>query len=111
MIVSPGLSPYRAAMSSGWRTSDATSVASLTKARGINPPSLYAAFGDKRHLFDEAVQLYVHTYGAPPPQGPDACSAIAAMLRHLAADYTDASHPPGCLIITGRPTAPLARRT
>ncbi|WP_241518842.1 TetR/AcrR family transcriptional regulator [Streptomyces sp. CB03238] len=98
-------------MSSGWRTSDATSVASLTKARGINPPSLYAAFGDKRHLFDEAVQLYVHTYGAPPPQGPDACSAIAAMLRHLAADYTDASHPPGCLIITGRPTAPLARRT
>ncbi|MBA4862942.1 TetR/AcrR family transcriptional regulator [Streptomyces sp. PSKA54] len=80
---------------------ETTSVASLTKAMGINPPSLYAAFGDKRQLFDEAVQLYMRTYGAPPPQGPDARSGIAAMLRHLAADYTDPSHPPGCLIITG----------
>ncbi|MEV0373059.1 TetR/AcrR family transcriptional regulator [Streptomyces sp. NPDC050636] len=79
---------------------ETTSIASLTEAMGINPPSLYAAFGDKRQLFDEAVQLYVHTYAAPPLQGPDARSAIAAILRHLAADYTDPSHPPGCLIIT-----------
>ncbi|WP_438296179.1 TetR/AcrR family transcriptional regulator [Streptomyces sp. HUAS TT7] len=80
---------------------DTTSIASLTKAMGINPPSLYAAFGDKRQLFDEAVQLYVRTYAAGPLKGPDARTAIAAMLRHLAADYTDPSHPPGCLIITG----------
>ncbi|WP_406346400.1 TetR/AcrR family transcriptional regulator [Streptomyces sp. NBC_00648] len=79
---------------------ETTSVASLTAAMGIKPPSLYAAFGDKRQLFDEAVQLYVHTYGAPLPQGPEARSDIAAMLRHLAADYTDPGHPPGCLIIT-----------
>lgn len=80
---------------------DTTSVASLTDAMGINPPSLYAAFGDKRKLFDEAVELYTRTYGTPPPQGPDARSGIAAMLRHLAADYADPSHPPGCIIITG----------
>jgi AcrR family transcriptional regulator len=80
---------------------ETTSVASLTEAMGINPPSLYAAFGDKRQLFDEAVQLYRRTYGAPPPEGTDARSGIAAMLRRLAADYTDPSHPPGCLIITG----------
>jgi AcrR family transcriptional regulator len=80
---------------------ETTSVASLTEAMGINPPSLYAAFGDKRQLFDEAVQLYTRTYGSPPPTGPDARSGIAAMLRHLAADYTDPSHPPGCIIITG----------
>ncbi|WHM40805.1 TetR/AcrR family transcriptional regulator [Streptomyces sp. BPTC-684] len=79
---------------------ETTSIASLTTAMGINPPSLYAAFGDKRQLFDEAVRLYVHTYGAPLPQGPEARADIAAMLRHLAADYTDPSHPPGCLIIT-----------
>ncbi|WP_328966832.1 TetR/AcrR family transcriptional regulator [Streptomyces sp. NBC_00239] len=79
---------------------DTTSVASLTKAMGINPPSLYAAFGDKRQLFDEAVGLYVRSY-ASPLQGGDARSAIAAMLRRLAADYTDPSHPPGCFIITG----------
>ncbi|MGP3961010.1 TetR/AcrR family transcriptional regulator [Nonomuraea sp. 3N208] len=80
---------------------ETTSVASLTEAMGINPPSLYAAFGDKRQLFDEAIQLYTCTYGSPPPKGPDARSGIAAMLRHLAADYTDPSHPPGCIIITG----------
>ncbi|MFC8448220.1 TetR/AcrR family transcriptional regulator [Kitasatospora sp. NPDC057223] len=79
---------------------ETTSIAALTAAMGINPPSLYAAFGDKRHLFDEAVQLYARTYGAPLPQGPDARTDIAAMLRHIAADYTDPSHPPGCLIIT-----------
>lgn len=80
---------------------ETTSVASLIEAMGINAPSLYAAFGDKRQLFDEAVRLYTRTYGSPPPKGPDARSGIAAMLRHLAADYTDPSHPPGCIIITG----------
>ncbi|MFF6948115.1 TetR/AcrR family transcriptional regulator [Streptomyces iakyrus] len=80
---------------------DTTSVASLTEAMGIKPPSLYAAFGDKRQLFDEAVQLYTRTYGARLEQGSDARSAVATLLRHLAADYTDPSHPPGCLIITG----------
>ncbi|MEU1011286.1 TetR/AcrR family transcriptional regulator [Streptomyces sp. NPDC005890] len=80
---------------------ETTSVASLTEAMGINPPSLYATFGDKRQLFDEAVQLYRRTYGARLPQGPDARSAISTLLRHIAADYTDPSHPPGCIIITG----------
>ncbi|MEU6592814.1 TetR/AcrR family transcriptional regulator [Streptomyces sp. NPDC046881] len=80
---------------------ETTSVASLTEAMGINPPSLYAAFGDKRQLFDEAVQLYRRTYGARLPQGPDARSAISTLLRQLAADYTDPGHPPGCVIITG----------
>ncbi|MFF4778596.1 TetR/AcrR family transcriptional regulator [Microtetraspora fusca] len=79
---------------------DTTSIASLTEAMGIRPPSLYAAFGDKRQLFEEAVELYAHTYGAAPPHGSDARSAIAAMLQHLAANYTDPSHPPGCLIIS-----------
>ncbi|MCX4870613.1 MULTISPECIES: TetR/AcrR family transcriptional regulator [unclassified Streptomyces] len=79
---------------------DTTSIASLTEAMGIRPPSLYAAFGDKRQLFEEAVELYTRTYGTAPSHGSDARSAIAAMLRHLAADYTDPSHPPGCLIIT-----------
>lgn len=80
---------------------ETTSIASLTEAMGIKPPSLYAAFGDKRQLFDEAVQLYLRTYGSPPPTGPDARLGIATMLRDLAADYTDSSHPPGCIIITG----------
>ncbi len=34
---------------------DATSVADLTEAIGINRPSLYAAFGDKEALFMAAL--------------------------------------------------------
>lgn len=79
---------------------ETTSVASLTRAMGINPPSLYAAFGDKRQLFDEAVELYRREYGVPVPEAPDARSAVAALLRRLAADYTDPARPPGCMIIT-----------
>ncbi|MGW6914646.1 TetR/AcrR family transcriptional regulator [Kitasatospora sp. NPDC054939] len=79
---------------------EATSVAALTKAMGINPPSLYAAFGDKRQLFSEAVRLYASTYGSRPIEGPDARTTVEGMLRFLAADYTDPAHPPGCFVIT-----------
>ncbi|HZC78142.1 MAG TPA: TetR/AcrR family transcriptional regulator, partial [Ktedonobacterales bacterium] len=42
-----------------WRHGyEATSVSDLTSAMGINPPSLYAAFGDKEKLFLEAVERY-----------------------------------------------------
>ncbi|MEV7414880.1 TetR/AcrR family transcriptional regulator [Streptomyces sp. NPDC089919] len=78
---------------------ETTSIASLTKAMGINPPSLYAAFGDKRRLFGEAVALYLDTYGTPI-EGPDARTAIERLLRHVAVDFTDPGHPPGCLVIT-----------
>src|SRR5258705_379412 len=43
---------------------DATSIALLTKALGIGAPSLYAAFGDKRALFLDALDRYIRTYGA-----------------------------------------------
>lgn len=81
---------------------ETTSIASLTKAMGINPPSLYAAFGDKRQLFGEAVELYQRTYGTVPSTGGglDARTLIRGVLMHVAADYTDPRHPPGCLIIT-----------
>jgi AcrR family transcriptional regulator len=47
-----------------WRHGyEATSVAELTAAMGITPPSLYAAFGDKQGLFLAAVRRYV---GEPP---------------------------------------------
>ena len=37
---------------------DETSIGDLTAAMGIAAPSLYAAFGDKRRLFEEAAELY-----------------------------------------------------
>jgi AcrR family transcriptional regulator len=92
-----------AALMEFWRHGyEATSVATLTKAMGINPPSLYAAFGDKRKLFSAAVQRYAEThgdYGARALGQPTARGVVETMLRLAAAEYTDAGHPPGCLVI------------
>jgi AcrR family transcriptional regulator len=37
---------------------DAASMASLTEAMGINPPSLYSAFGSKEQLFQSVLNRY-----------------------------------------------------
>lgn len=92
-----------AALMEFWRHGyEATSIATLTKAMGINPPSLYAAFGDKRKLFSAAVQRYAEThgdYGSRALDQPTAHRVVETMLRLAATEYTDATHPPGCLVI------------
>ena len=43
-----------------WRNGyEGTSIADLTAAMGINPPSLYAAFGNKSGLFRKALDRYI----------------------------------------------------
>ncbi|MFI6447971.1 TetR/AcrR family transcriptional regulator [Kitasatospora sp. NPDC050543] len=83
---------------------EATSVADLTAAMGIRPPSLYAAFGDKRSLFEEVVATYRRTYGARGAQAmaeePTARAAVARLLREAAAAGTDPAHPWGCLLVS-----------
>lgn len=50
-----------------WRRGYAgAGIAELTTAMGIAPPSLYAAFGDKRGLFLAALERYSVTLGAAP---------------------------------------------
>ncbi|WP_225848102.1 TetR/AcrR family transcriptional regulator [Streptomyces sp. HPF1205] len=83
---------------------EATSVSALTTALGIGPASLYAAFGDKRTLFLEALDRYLHTYGAFTmsvlEREPRAGAAVERLLYEAAAAYTRPDHPPGCLLIT-----------
>ncbi|MFD6986988.1 TetR/AcrR family transcriptional regulator, partial [Streptomyces sp. NPDC059956] len=51
------------AMFAFWeRGYEATSISDLTASLGISAPSLYAAFGDKRKLFDEVVVVYGGRY-------------------------------------------------
>ncbi|MEU7454355.1 TetR/AcrR family transcriptional regulator [Streptosporangium roseum] len=88
-----------------WRHGyEATSIASLTAAMGIRPPSLYAAFGDKRRLFATVVERYRHTRGTFSTRAlaeePTGRAAIARLLRETAAEYSDPEHPPGCMIIS-----------
>lgn len=83
----------------------ATSVGELTEAMGIRPASLYAAFGDKRSLFEEAVTAYGRTpvgafMGRALEEEPTAYGAFARILREAARIYADPSHPAGCMTIT-----------
>lgn len=41
---------------------EATTISDLASKMGINRPSLYAAFGGKRELFDMALNAYQHNY-------------------------------------------------
>ncbi|WP_327353512.1 TetR/AcrR family transcriptional regulator [Streptomyces sp. NBC_01304] len=82
---------------------EATSVADLTRAMGIGPPSLYAAFGDKRSLFAEVVVEYGTRYASfgrrALDEEPTARAAIGRMLHEAATAYTESGHPHGCLVI------------
>ncbi|MGW0484753.1 TetR/AcrR family transcriptional regulator [Nonomuraea sp. NPDC003214] len=88
-----------------WRHGyEATSVAELTAAMNIRPPSLYAAFGDKRRLFEEALGLYQETYGAFTARAlaeePTGRQAIERVLREAATEFSAPEHPPGCMVVS-----------
>ncbi|MFZ3500273.1 TetR/AcrR family transcriptional regulator [Streptomyces sp. 5.8] len=93
------------AMFAFWeRGYEATSISDLTASLGISAPSLYAAFGDKRKLFDEVVVVYGGRYGdfaaAALAEEPTAGAALGRILREAAEVYTDPAHPRGCMVIS-----------
>ncbi|MFI0213372.1 TetR/AcrR family transcriptional regulator [Streptomyces lydicus] len=83
---------------------EATSISDLTRAMGISAPSLYAAFGDKRALFDEVVAEYGRLYGGfisrAVAEEPTARRGVERALREAAAEYTAPGRPRGCLVIS-----------
>ena len=87
-----------------WRVGyEECSVAMLTSAMGVTPPSLYAAFGDKSRLFDEAAALYFQGTCEGIDQAvelPTAQEAIRMILEGTAHAHTDAATPPGCLMLS-----------
>lgn len=93
-----------AAVEQFWRTGyEETSIAVLTQAMGVTPPSLYAAFGDKDSLFEEASAVYFdRTCRAVDHAAarPTVREAITVMLDDTARAHTDAETPLGCLMLT-----------
>jgi AcrR family transcriptional regulator len=85
-----------------WRHGyEATSLNQLTTAMGIAPPSLYAAFGDKKGLFLEAVKRYVSgpiTSEQLIEQAATARDAAWVLLNAAAKGFTGADTPSGCLL-------------
>jgi len=80
---------------------EATSINDLAGAIGIRSASLYAAFGEKATLFEEAVVCYQTRYdyvilalALAPTQ-----LAMSTLLTHAARHFTSGSQPTGCLIV------------
>src|SRR2546422_9092434 len=87
-----------------WRHGyEATSVSDLTAAMGINPPSLYAAFGDKEKLFLEAVERYQQQRRRSVTkvfdEAPTAKEAVHRGLQDAARERACSSHPRGCPLV------------
>lgn len=84
---------------------DGVGVARLGAAMGINPPSLYAAFGSKYGLFERAVELYSATAGGFITDALQSDGPVADILARMLADacdvYTQHSDRRGCLIMDG----------
>ena len=85
-----------------WRHGyEATSITELTQAMGITAPSLYTAFGDKKHLFLEAARLYAGDpadMAATLAAAPTARGAALDMLTASARAFTGEATPRGCLL-------------
>lgn len=81
---------------------EGASIADLTKAMGINPPSLYAAFGNKEALFKRALERYEQKRDGAIEAAFSARSArdaVAALLGDTVTKLADKSMPKGCLMV------------
>jgi TetR/AcrR family transcriptional regulator, copper-responsive repressor len=89
---------------------DGTSIALLSEAMGLRPPSIYAAFGSKRGLFDAVLNRYTDRqsdHGAWVLAAPTAREVAERMLYRAAEMLTGPEQPPGCLLIqAGMSAAP-----
>jgi AcrR family transcriptional regulator len=93
------------AMTVFWRKGyEGASLHDLTEAMGINPPSLYAAFGNKEGLFRAVIERYDarrqelmdRVVSAPDPR------SAARLFLEGVADFsadTGGRHPPGCFLV------------
>lgn len=92
------------AMLTFWRHGyEGTSISDLTREMQISPPSLYAAFGDKRHLFLEAVDRYIggpDTVRLAIEATASARTAAHDLLKGSVVRFTGKATPSGCMAAT-----------
>lgn len=84
---------------------DAVSVADLTKALGINPPSFYAAYGSKAELYKRILDRYAEM-GAIPLQtileaDRPMATSLTEVLEQAAHAYAADPLATGCMVLEG----------
>ena len=80
---------------------EATSLNDLTSALGVTPSSIYSAFGDKKGLFFDAVDLYLSgpvSLQTMLDEAPSARDAVHTLLTGAAIGFTGDDTPRGCLL-------------
>ncbi|MEX2139812.1 MAG: TetR/AcrR family transcriptional regulator [Pirellulales bacterium] len=86
-----------------WRKGyEGTSLPDLTKAMGINRPSLYAAFGNKEALFRKAIDRYLDSYAVHVQEAieePTARAVVERLWRGGIELVTDPRNPRGCFMV------------
>src|SRR5690606_1308850 len=84
---------------------DAVSVADVTEAIGINPPSFYAAFGSKAGLYERVLKRYADTGAIPLPEllrsDRSVAESLIAVLEDAARRYVADPSAAGCLVLEG----------
>jgi TetR/AcrR family transcriptional regulator, copper-responsive repressor len=83
---------------------EGTSIADLTKAMGVTPPSLYAAFGSKEDLYRQALD---HNIARETKDRAEALQAkqpvydaLEFYLHDVVQGLTNPENPSGCIIST-----------
>ncbi|UGY11184.1 TetR/AcrR family transcriptional regulator [Phyllobacterium pellucidum] len=83
---------------------EGASMTDLTEVMEINAPSLYAAFGSKAGLFEQALELYQRNVGLEiweALKAPTAREGFANFLKETALAYSQPDQPHGCLVVLG----------
>jgi AcrR family transcriptional regulator len=87
------------------------SLDALTTAMGLNKPSLYAAFGDKRRLFQSVLEAVAAArtkrYAAALRRGDSLHRSLELLFEEAVVINTSEYEHPGCLIVSGSTTEAL----
>jgi TetR/AcrR family transcriptional repressor for divergent bdcA len=84
---------------------DAVSVADVTEALGINPPSFYAAFGSKAGLYERVLDRYNSANAVPLGEllreDRLVSECLASVLEEAARYYAADPVATGCMVLEG----------
>ncbi len=83
---------------------EGTSIADLTQAMGVTPPSLYATFGSKEELYRQALDHAIEqqSRGRTEAMQNEASTydALSVYLHDVAAGISNPEGPRGCIVST-----------